>query len=131
MRGGQVACLVAETLGINKILIHPYAGVLSAYGIGLADIRVTRVESVELVLTPELVPQLESLFASAIAKIKREEIDLAADNVAVIRQLNLKYAGTNSTLTVDFDSNIAKMNQAFATEHQTRYAGSFSQKKSW
>ena len=40
--GGQHACLVADTLGIRTVLIHPYSGVLSAYGMGLADIRATR-----------------------------------------------------------------------------------------
>ncbi|MEL6496508.1 MAG: hydantoinase/oxoprolinase family protein, partial [Cyanobacteria bacterium J06623_7] len=60
--GAQVACLVADDLGISKILIHPYAGVLSAYGIGLADISSTRVESIEAVLNSETFFHLNSVF---------------------------------------------------------------------
>ena len=112
--GAQVACLVADNLGMSKILIHPYAGVLSAYGIGLADIRTTKVESVEMSLKPEIMPQLESLFTSL------SDTDITPDT-AVIKKVNLKYTGTDSTLTINFNSNLAAMEQDFATEHQTRY----------
>lgn len=112
--GAQVACLVADNLGISKIFIHPYAGVLSAYGIGLADISTTKVESVEMPLTLEIMPKLESLLASL------SDIDLGGD-IQVIKQVNLKYTGTNSTLTVNFNRELAIMEQDFATEHQTRY----------
>ena len=115
--GAQVACLVAEYLGISKILIHPYAGVLSAYGIGLADIRTTKVESVEMKLTAEMIPQLQSLFEllEHQGKLESNQIDL------IIRQVNLKYAETNSTLTVNFAPDLALMQQQFTAEHQTRY----------
>ena len=112
----QVACLIADTLGITKIFIHPYAGVLSAYGIGLADISTTQVESVEMALTPEVMPHLEFLFNSAIARKKTKD-----DPDSIVKKVNLKYAGTDSTLTVDFNSDLAIMQQNFATEHQTRY----------
>jgi 5-oxoprolinase (ATP-hydrolysing) len=112
--GAQVACLVADNLGMSKILIHPYAGVLSAYGIGLADISTTKVASVETTLTPEIMPDLESLFTS----LRDTAI---TENTQVINKINLKYTGTNSTLTINFHSNMAIMEQDFATEHQTRY----------
>jgi 5-oxoprolinase (ATP-hydrolysing) len=112
--GAQVACLVADNLGMSKILIHPYAGVLSAYGIGLADISTTKIASVEMTLTPEIMPELESLFASL------RDTDIA-ENTQVIKKVNLKYTGTNSTLTINFHSDLAIMEQDFATEHQTRY----------
>ena len=112
----QVACLIADTLGITKIFIHPYAGVLSAYGIGLADISTTQVESVEMALTPEVMPHLEFLFNSAIARKKTKD-----DPDSIVKKVNLKYAGTDSTLTIDFNSDLAIMQQDFATEHQTRY----------
>jgi 5-oxoprolinase (ATP-hydrolysing) len=112
--GAQVACLVADNLGMSKILIHPYAGVLSAYGIGLADISTTKVASVETTLTPEIMPDLESLFTS----LRDTAI---TENIQVINKINLKYTGTNSTLTINFHSNMAIMEQDFATEHQTRY----------
>lgn len=116
--GAQVACLVADNLGISKILIHPYAGVLSAYGIGLADISTTKVESVEKILKPEMIPQLESLFLS----LSNTDIALDADLIKhVIRKVNLKYTGTNTTLNINFHQDMAIMEQEFATEHQTRY----------
>jgi len=113
----QVACLVADNLGIKKILIHPYAGVLSAYGIGLADIQTTKVKSVEMTLNSQAMRDLESVFESLISKGKQEsgEADL------IIKKVNLKYAGTNSTLTIDFDPDFAQMQQNFVAEHQIRY----------
>ena len=114
--GGQVACLIADTLGITKIFIHPYAGVLSAYGIGLADLSTTKIKSIEMTLTPEVMPQLESWF-----ELLEETGDQKTDATEVIKKVNLKYAGTDSTLTIDFNSDIALMQQDFATEHQTRY----------
>ncbi|NTW18981.1 MAG: hydantoinase/oxoprolinase family protein, partial [Nostocales cyanobacterium W4_Combined_metabat2_030] len=62
--GGQVACLIADTLGMKKIFLHPFAGVLSAYGMGLADIRATKITGVEQPLNESLIPQLEQLMAS-------------------------------------------------------------------
>ena len=112
--GAQVACLIADTLGITKIFIHPYAGVLSAYGIGLANLSTTRVESVEMTLTKNVMSELESRFNSLIEKGK-DEPDL------IIKKVNLKYVGTDSTLTIDFNSNLEVMQQDFASEHKIRY----------
>ena len=112
--GAQVACLVADNLGISKILIHPYAGVLSAYGIGLADIRNTKVKSVEEILTAEIIPSLTSWFDRPIANETN-------NNTRVIRKANLKYAATNTALTIDFNADIATMQRDFADEHLTRY----------
>lgn len=121
--GAQVACLVADTLGITQILIHPYAGVLSAYGIGLADISMSKVESVEMALTPDFMPQLESLFESL------SDQPQAVNDLEIIRKVNLKYTGTNSILTIDFDSKIEAMEQSFTTEHQARYGFIQSEKE--
>ena len=117
--GAQVACLIADTLGIHKIFIHPYAGVLSAYGIGLADIRVTKVESVEKVLTSDVIPRLESLMESLESKARQEKEETTRE--LVVRKVNLKYQGTDSTLTVNFTYDIAVMKQDFEAEHQIRY----------
>ena len=112
--GAQVACLVADNLGVGKISIHPYAGVLSAYGIGLADISSSRVESVEKVLSPETIPYLNSVFDSLIGTELTEEIK-------IIKKVHLKYTGTNSTLTIDFDVDIKAIERNFIREHRTRY----------
>ena len=117
--GAQVACLIADVLGISKIFIHPYAGVLSAYGIGLADVSVTKFQSVEQALTPDIVADLVAVMKS-LEKQGYQEQKTRQDRL-VVKKVNLKYAGTNSTLTVDFDSDIATMEQQFTAEHQTRY----------
>ncbi len=115
----QVACLIADTLGMSKIFIHPYAGVLSAYGIGLADIRVTKVKSVEMALTEEIIPQLVSLMDSLAEKGRNEK--QAESGELVVQKVNLKYEGTDSTLSVNFNLDLETMQQEFAAQHQTRY----------
>src|SRR5512144_552695 len=73
--GGQFACRIADTLGMTKLLIHPLAGVLSAYGMGLAELRALRERAVERALTeavmPDLRRQLEALAADARAELAR------------------------------------------------------------
>ncbi|ODG99717.1 hydantoinase [Nostoc sp. KVJ20] len=118
--GGQVACLIADTLGMKTIFLHPYAGVLSAYGMGLADVRAIREGGVEQPLSQALIPKLQQLMeyleAQAIS-----EIDEALSRVEVIRKINLKYEGTNSTMAINFANNVVLMRQDFETEHQSRY----------
>ncbi len=118
--GGQVACLIADTLGIKKIFLHPYAGVLSAYGMGLADVRAIREGGVEQPLTQRLIPKLQKLMETLETQA-RSEINEALSQIEVIRKANLKYDGTNSTLTVNFTGNVAIMRQEFEIEHQSRY----------
>ncbi|MEA5580773.1 hydantoinase/oxoprolinase family protein [Nodularia harveyana UHCC-0300] len=120
--GAQVACLIADTLGMKTIFLHPYAGVLSAYGMGLADIRAMREKGVEQPLTPELIPQLQELMATLEIQCRNQ---LTSEGVngeeSVLKKLNLKYAGTNSTLNINFASDIATMRTEFEIEHQNRY----------
>jgi 5-oxoprolinase (ATP-hydrolysing) len=76
--GGQHACQIAEVLGMKEIFIHPYAGVLSAYGMGLADIRALRERSLELPLTSDTLPELEAtlreLAASGLSELSQQGI---------------------------------------------------------
>ncbi|MEM9093064.1 MAG: hydantoinase/oxoprolinase family protein, partial [Cyanobacteria bacterium P01_F01_bin.53] len=121
--GGQHACRLAETLGMKTILIHPYAGVLSAYGMGLADRRVLKELSIELELTPdimdELTEKMEALANSATSALKAQGArDI--DTIDVIRQLYLRYAGTDSTLAVDFSAP-AQMKRQFEKRYQQQY----------
>ncbi|MEH2154442.1 hydantoinase/oxoprolinase family protein [Nostoc sp.] len=118
--GGQVACLIADTLGMKKIFLHPSAGVLSAYGMGLADVRAIREAGVEQPLNQALIPQLQQLMAYLETQA-RSEIDETLSQVEVIRKANLKYEGTNTTLTVNVADDVVVMRQEFETEHQSRY----------
>jgi 5-oxoprolinase (ATP-hydrolysing) len=120
--GGQHACLIADTLGIEKVFIHPYAGVLSAYGMGLADIRSLKQRTVEAELNETLLPELESAIESLIIEGKSElNQNEEIKDVIVSCKLNLKYSGTDSTLTVDFAPDIAAMRQEFEEQHASRY----------
>lgn len=120
--GGQVACLIADTLGMKQIFLHPYAGVLSAYGMGLADVRATRVAGVEqhlnLALIPQLIQLLQSLEAQARGEVNQNQNSVEAE---IIQKVNLKYEGTNSTLTIDFHPDVMVMKTAFTDEHKSRY----------
>src|SRR5688500_3600828 len=80
--GGQHACLVADALGMSRVFVHPLAGVLSAYGMGLADQNVIREQAVELPLTQESLPQvaqaLDSLGTTAQAELQRQQATAGA-----------------------------------------------------
>jgi 5-oxoprolinase (ATP-hydrolysing) len=120
--GAQVACLIADTLGMKTIFLHPYAGVLSAYGMGLADVRAMRERGVEKPLTQSLIPQLIELM-DVLETQARSELSSgeAKTQEAIVRKVNLKYEGTNSTLTIDFASDMATMREEFEVEHKSRY----------
>jgi 5-oxoprolinase (ATP-hydrolysing) len=129
--GAQVACLIADTLGMKKIFLHPYAGVLSAYGMGLADVRAIREGGVEQPLTQGLIPQLQKLMESFEVQGREEfETQRYAEESAkvrgvyeeeLVRKVNLKYDGTNSILAVNFDLDVGRMREEFEVEHKSRY----------
>ena len=101
--GGQHACMVADALGMTRVFIHPLAGVLSAYGMGLADVRALRQKAVEAVLSVASL-QTASLLIDELAAPARTEIaaqGIPADRIALRRTLHLKYEGTDTTLEID------------------------------
>ncbi|PSF36622.1 hydantoinase [Aphanothece hegewaldii CCALA 016] len=127
--GGQVACLIADTLGIKTIFLHPYAGVLSAYGMGLADIRVIKESALEQTLTQDLIPLLQQLRETLEIQARNElNPQEASIGEKVTQKVNLKYQGTDFTLTVDFVEDVAIMRSHFETEHKSRYGFIQSQK---
>src|SRR6185295_5853819 len=83
--GGQHACLVADALGMTRVFVHPLAGVLSAYGMGLADQNVIREQAIELLLTQENLPlvaqQLDALGAAAEADLERQQVNAGTVHV--------------------------------------------------
>ncbi|OUC16114.1 MAG: 5-oxoprolinase [Alkalinema sp. CACIAM 70d] len=120
--GGQHACLIAEALGIRQILIHPYAGVLSAYGMGLADWRMLKEQAIELPLEPAVIPQLDAalneLGITGRAEMEAQGID--HDRIQIQPTVYLKYAGTDSTIGVPW-SDFAEMRHQFEQRYQQRY----------
>ena len=100
--GGQHACAVADELGMTRVLIHPLAGVLSAYGMGLAEVTAMRESAVEAPLSADLVPELDrvsgGLTAAALAELTDEGIP--EDRVRSVRRAHLRYDGTDTALGV-------------------------------
>jgi 5-oxoprolinase (ATP-hydrolysing) len=120
--GGQHACLVADELGMDSVFIHPYAGVLSAYGMGLADQTVMREQAVEVTLSPaalgELRPLADRLADTAVGELRRQGADLS--RLAVARRLHVRYAGTEAALIVDLGDAEA-VTKEFTAAHRARF----------
>ncbi len=121
--GGQHACLVADALGMTTVFAHPLGGVLSAYGMGLADQVAIRQQTVEKPLTDELMSELDSLLddlgRQASAELSTQLTPGSA--VTLHTRVQLKYQGTDSALEVDFGS-ASGMLAAFNGQYQQRYA---------
>jgi 5-oxoprolinase (ATP-hydrolysing) len=120
--GPQHACLVADALGISRVLIHPYAGVLSAYGMGLADQRLIREQAVEVHLSDKLVPELDQLLAR-MESDGRDEMrrqGVSADRLSSVRKVHVRYDGTDTALLADYGTP-AEIAENFAREHRRRF----------
>ncbi len=121
--GGQHACLVADALGMTNILLHPLAGVLSAYGMGLADQAAMREEAVEAPLSPDLLDtlsfRLESLGHRACEELRSQGV--SSDRIELISRVHLRYQGTDSALIVGF-GNHEDMVAQFETEYRKRFS---------
>ncbi len=100
--GGQHACLVADALGMTRVFIHPFAGVLSAYGMGLADVRALRQQAIEATLDAAALAAADATFAelerAARADVAKQGIPQA--RIACHRTLHLKVEGTDTTIEV-------------------------------
>jgi 5-oxoprolinase (ATP-hydrolysing) len=120
--GGQHACAVADALGMRRIVLHPFAGVLSAFGMGLADLRVLREKAVEATLDAAAAASLEPAYAAletdAIAQVTAQRVPRA--QIDALRAVRLKYQNTDSTLEVPY-GDAAAMTRAFETLHRKRY----------
>ncbi|MBM3483522.1 MAG: 5-oxoprolinase [Alphaproteobacteria bacterium] len=119
---GQHACLVADALGMGTVFVHPYAGVLSAYGMGLADTRVLKERAVEAELGDRLPGELEVVFV-ALTKEGEHELQqggLPPARVTVERSLQMRYRGTDSALLVPYGDR-ASIVSAFEERYRQRY----------
>jgi 5-oxoprolinase (ATP-hydrolysing) len=128
--GGQHACSIAEALGITQIFIHPLAGVLSAYGMGLADLRSLRDKAVETQLTAEIIPLLKETL-DALAMAARHEIveqGTVDTDIQVVSRVHLRYIGTDAALVVEF-ADVATMRSHFERAYRQRYGFIMSDKE--
>jgi 5-oxoprolinase (ATP-hydrolysing) len=120
--GGQHACRVADALGMSRVFIHPLAGVLSAYGMGLADQTAMRQAAIELPLADAdaaLRARLDALAAEAVAELERQ--GLHGELIAVRRRVHLRYEGTDSALVVPY-GDTASLQAAFEAAYRQRFA---------
>jgi 5-oxoprolinase (ATP-hydrolysing) len=101
--GGQHACAVARALGIRSVVSHPLAGVLSAYGIGLADVRRFGVRTILQPCTPEVLASIESVFQELEETASHEVLaeGIPPDRIRpAVRSLSMRYQGVEATLDV-------------------------------
>ena len=121
--GGQHACLVADALGMTRIFLHPLAGVLSAYGMGLAEIRALR--EVQLGfgfaaadLEQRLTAQCRPLAESARREVREQGVD--ERDISVVTKVHLRYEGTDASLLVDAGP-APRMRRQFERMHRRRF----------
>ena len=121
--GGQHACLVADALGMTRVFVHPLAGVLSAYGMGLADQAVIREQAVEVKLTnqslSDIAEKLNVLAAAAQADLIRQQV--SKGTLTMHRRVHVRYEGSDSALIVPFGS-LDAIESAFEAAYRQRFA---------
>jgi 5-oxoprolinase (ATP-hydrolysing) len=121
--GGQHACAVADALGITRVLIHPLAGVLSAYGIRMADTTAMREAAVEAALDGDLLPALlttvDRLTADARAELRDEGVP--DKRIRTLRRAHLRYDGTDTAVEVKLGT-VAQMVAEFEAAYQRRFS---------
>ena len=120
--GGQHACMVADKLGINKIHLHPYAGVLSAFGIGLADSRTINDLAIELNLDEKAIKHISEKFEDLRSTGKE---DLVAQNLnenifEYVDRVYLRYKDSDTSLAIKFDI-YSSMKLNFENAHRARF----------
>jgi 5-oxoprolinase (ATP-hydrolysing) len=127
--GGQHACLVADALGMSQVLVHPLAGVLSAYGMGLADQNVMREESIERRLDAAAMPfmaeRLQALGETArqalLAQMGQGSDAASAQRIELRQRAHLRYEGTDSALVVPW-GDLAQLVAGFEAAYRQRFA---------
>ncbi|MEE9310412.1 MAG: hydantoinase B/oxoprolinase family protein [Cocleimonas sp.] len=120
--GGQHACLVADSLGIKKVFLHPYAGVLSAYGMGLADTTASRQQSVEKTLDQSLLDDLKSIGASLQTQGEKElsQQGIEVSDCQSIWRLHCRYDGSDTSLSTSY-ADQKTIREHFEKLHQQRF----------
>jgi 5-oxoprolinase (ATP-hydrolysing) len=120
--GGQHACLIADTLGMETVLIHPLSGLLSAYGMGLARERASREQSLEMRLDEDAMSAIGER-AHALRSAATKELEAAgvvAELIDHTATLHLRYEGTDTALAVPLASP-SEMRRAFEALHLQRF----------
>ncbi|WP_417480750.1 hydantoinase B/oxoprolinase family protein, partial [Maricaulis maris] len=127
--GGQSGCMVADSLGMTTVILHPFSGILSAYGMGLADIRANRqmavVKRLEDGLLGELQALKDELSSTTEAELEAQAIG-AADRITEARA-HLRYEGTDTPIPVAL-GDVAAMTEAFEDAHKKQFGFAYDDK---
>ncbi len=127
---GQHACLVADALGMERVFLHPFAGVLSAYGMGLADVRAMREAQVEVSFNVEAEKLLGDICADLITdgtlEVAKQGVN--REDISVIRKAHIRYEGTDTAILVDV-ATIGEMQTSFERAHRRRFGFIAHQRK--
>jgi 5-oxoprolinase (ATP-hydrolysing) len=131
--GGQHACLVADALGMTRVLVHPLAGVLSAYGMGLADQSLIREQAVELKLNVDAISritaQLSALAATAQGELMRQQV--SQSGVTTHRRVHVRYEGTDAALVIEYPNSSASTPQAIVAQIEAGFEAAYRQRFSF
>ena len=124
--GGQHACAIAEELGMDTVLLHPLAGVLSALGLGLAPLRAYRQEALEASLDAEAVERMKAAFARLADECRRElvEADIEPGNLSFEYVAEIRVRDSDNTLPVsaeDGNAGLADLRRQFSEAHRARF----------
>ncbi|WP_048648120.1 hydantoinase B/oxoprolinase family protein [Nitratireductor soli] len=121
--GGQHACLVADALGMEAVLIHPMSGLLSAYGIGLATVFASRQQALLKPFEDGSLDAIGALADTLRADVAAELADqgIAGDRIAWRIKLEIRYDGTDTTLPVTFDGSVTEARAAFEAAHKAQF----------
>ncbi|MEO8544114.1 MAG: hydantoinase B/oxoprolinase family protein, partial [Burkholderiaceae bacterium] len=130
--GGQHACLVADALGMTRVFVHPLAGVLSAYGMGLADQTAIREQAIELPLAaasmPQILAALDALAVTARSELAQQQ--LSRGPVLTVHRVHVRYSGSDAALIVacpqdnamEAPAMVAQLAAGFETAYRQRFA---------
>lgn len=120
--GGQHACLIADNIGIETVLIHPLSGLLSAFGMGLAKLRASREQSLEMDLDGAAMERLEQLAWTLGNEVTEELLDegVEYDGIEIRSFAHLRYAGADTAFPVEM-SEPGFMRRDFEAEHLRRF----------
>jgi 5-oxoprolinase (ATP-hydrolysing) len=120
--GGQHACMIADRLGMETVHIHPFSGVLSAYGMGLADIRANRTQAAVLPLDQASMTALEDLVSdlskTTVAELSKQGVSDSA--TSTFPRIHVRYEGTDTPIAVPFGT-IAAIRSAFEAAHRDQF----------
>ena len=121
--GGQHACAVAGALGMETVLIHPLSGLLSAYGMGMANLSANRTQSLEQELNA-LTLEDAIMLGEVLAGAAREEIvaqGVAAKAVAITAEALVRYDGSDTAIAIPLEEDVKKMRTAFEASHKRQF----------